>query len=188
MKYLGIPQTENPNEEINTESVIYTVQKGDTLSQIAQKYGTTVQELVSINNISNPNLIYPGQVLRIVTNSTVNGSETRGAGSITYTVRRGDTLSQIARAYGVTVAHIVEINNIQNPNLIYPGQKLRITESNNTTINQIVEKNTRYTYIVRRGDTLSQIARIYGVSVAYLANINNISNPNLIYTGQRIII
>lgn len=183
-----IPQTENPNETFNTQSVTYTVQRGDTLSEIAQRYGTTVQELASINNILNPNLIYPGQVLKILTNSTINGSETRATGSITYTVRRGDTLSQIARAYGVTVSHIVELNNIQNPNLIYPGQKLRITESNNTTLNQTVEQsiNTRYMYIVRRGDTLSQIARIYGVSVSYLVNVNNISNPNLIFPGQRI--
>ena len=182
-----IPQTENPNDTINTQSVTYTVQRGDTLLEIAQRYGTTVQEIVNINNISNPNLIYPGQILRILTNSTINGSETRGAGSITYTVRKGDTLSQIAKAYGVTVRHIVEINSIQNPNLIYPGQKLRITESTSTKLNEEVTQNiTRYTYIVRRGDTLSQIAKIYGVSVSYLANINNITNPNLIYPGQRI--
>lgn len=180
-----IPQTENPNNTTNTQTIYYTVQRGDTLSQIAQRYGTTVQEIASINNISNPNLIYPGQVYRILTNSTTNGSETRGTGSITYTVRRGDTLSQIAKAYGVTIAHLVEINGIQNPNLIYPGQKIRITESNSTTLNETVQ-NTRYTYIVRKGDTLSQIAKIYGVSVSYLARINNISNPNLIYPGQRI--
>ena len=181
-----IPQTENPNQTTNTQSVYYTVQRGDTLSEIAQRYGTTVQEIASINNIANPNLIFPGQVLRILTNSTVNGSETRGTGSITYTVRRGDTLSQIAQAYGVTVAHIVEINNIQNPNLIFPGQKLRITESNSTTLNEPVQQSTRYVYIVRRGDTLSQIARIYGVSVSYLARVNNIANSNLIFPGQKI--
>ena len=181
-----IPQTENPNQTINTESVYYTVQRGDTLSEIAQRYGTTVQEIASVNNIANPNLIFPGQVLRILTNSTVNGNETRGTGSITYTVRRGDTLSQIAQAYGVTVAHIVEINNIQNPNLIFPGQKLRITESNSTTLNEPVQQSTRYVYIVRRGDTLSQIAQIYGVSVLYLARVNNIANPNLIFPGQKI--
>ena len=183
-----LPQVDNIDNNINTKSVFYTVQRGNTLSQIAQRYGTTVQELANINGIANPNLIYPGQELRILTNSTINGGETRATGSITYTVRRGDTLSQIAKAYGVSVAHIVEINNIKNPNLIYPGQKLRMTESSNTTINQLVERssNTRYTYIVRRGDTLSQIAKIYGVSVSYLVNVNNIRNPNLIYPGQKI--
>lgn len=180
-----IPTVENPNDkEINTQSMFYTVKRGDTLAQIARNYGTTVQELASINNIQNPNLIYPGQVLRILTNSTVHGSETRATGSITYTVRRGNTLSQIARAYGVTVAHIVELNNITNPNLIYPGQKLRITDSTNTTLNSVDQTKTYYSYTVRSGDTLWRIARRYRVCVRYLARINNIQNPNLIYPGQ----
>ena len=176
-----IPNTDNPNSSINTEGITYTVQRGDTLSAIANRYGTTVQELVDINNLANPNLIYPGQTLRILTNSTSNGSETRGTGSITYTVQRGNTLSQIARAYGVTVSHIVEMNKIQNPNLIYPGEKLRITESNNTTLNPVLQNNY---YTVQRGDTLSGIARRYGVTVQYLAKLNGIRNPNLIYPGQ----
>ena len=180
-----IPTVENPNdEEINTQSMFYTVKRGDTLAQIARNFGTTVQELASINNISNPNLIFPGQVLRILTNSTVNGLETRATGSITYTVRRGNTLSQIARAYGVTVSHIVELNNIQNPNLIYPGQKLRITDSTNTTLNLVNQTGNYSSYTVRRGDSLWRIARRYGVSVNYLASINNIQNANLIYSGQ----
>ena len=111
-----IPNTDNPNDTINTETISYTIQSGDTLSEIASRYGTTVQELSDINNITNPNLIYPGETIRIATNSTVHGSETRGTGSIIYTVQRGNTLSQIANTYGVTVAHIVELNNIQNPN------------------------------------------------------------------------
>lgn len=178
-----IPNTPNPNDNINTETVFYTVQAGDTLSEIANRYGTTVQELVDINNLANPNLIYPGETLRVATNSTVNGSETRGTGSITYTVQRGNTLSQIANAYGVTVSHIVEMNNIQNPNLIYPGEKLRITQSTSTTLNPVIQNNY---YTVQRGDTLAGIARRYGVTVRYLVNLNGIQNPNLIYPGQLI--
>lgn len=178
-----IPNTENPNNGINTENVFYTVQPGDTLSKIASQYGTTVQELVDINNITNPNLIYPGQSLRVLTNSTVSGGETRATGSITYTVQRGNTLSQIASDYGVTVGHIVELNNITNPNLIYPGEKLRITESVNTTLNPVSQNNY---YTVQRGDTLAGIARKYGVTVRYLVNLNGIRNPNLIYPGQLI--
>lgn len=177
-----IPNTENPNNDnFNTQGVEYTVQRGDTLSEIASRYGTTVQELADINGITNPNLIYPGQELKVLTNSTVVGSETRGTGSITYTVQRGNTLSQIAQAYGVTVNHIVELNNIANPNLIFPGEKLRITESESTTLNPVLQNNY---YTVQRGDTLSGIARRYGVTVRYLANLNGIRNPNLIYPGQ----
>lgn len=178
-----IPNTENPNNSINTESVYYTVQPGDTLSKIASEYGTTIQELVDINNITNPNLIYPGQSLRVLTNSTVPGGETRGTGSITYTVQRGNTLSQIASAYGVSIEHIVEVNNIINPNLIYPGEKLRIIVSTNTTLNPVLQNNY---YTVQRGDTLAGIARRYGITIRYLVNINGIRNPNLIYPGQLI--
>ena len=124
-----IPNVQNPNQTINTEYINYTVQRGNTLSQIANQYGTTVGEIAKINNIENPNLIFPGEVLKILTNSTTPGSETREAGSIIYTVQRGNTLSQIANRYGVTVQDIVMANNIQNPNLIFPGQKLRITNS-----------------------------------------------------------
>lgn len=178
-----IPNTPNPNDSINTETNSYIVQPGDTLSEIASRYGTTVQELVAINHLANANLIFPGETLRVTTNSTVHGSETRGTGSITYTVRRGNTLSQIANAYGVTVSHIVEMNNLQNPDLIYPGEKLRITESTNTTLNSVIQSNY---YTVQRGDTLSRIAKRYGVTVQYLVNLNGITNPNLIYTGQLI--
>lgn len=179
-----IPIIDNPNDSINTETIYYTVQSGDTLWKIAKKYKTTINEIASINDISNPNLIYLGQTLRILTNSINEGSETRATGSITYTVKRGDTLSKIALAYGVTVNHIVQLNNIQNPNLIYPGEKLRITESKSTTLNPIGGINNIYK--VQRGDTLWGIARRYGVTVNYLVNINDIENPNIIYPGQLI--
>lgn len=176
-----IPVIENPKEITNTQSINYTIKKGDTLWEIARRYGTTVQEIASINNIQNPNLIYPGETIRVLTNSTTSGEETRGTGDIIYTVQRGNTLSEIAQEYNVTVNHIVELNNIQNPNLIYPGQKLRITESDVQSLNPITQNST---YTVKRGDTLSSIARRYGVSVDYLVRINNIQNPNIIYPGQ----
>ncbi len=131
-----IPSNDN-NNNYNTETIYYTVKRGNTLSQIAQLYGTTVQEIASINNIQNPNLIFPGEIFRILTNSTINGNEERGLGEIIYTVKRGDTLWKIAREYNVTIEHIVELNNIQNPNLIFPGEKLRITESDNTELSPL---------------------------------------------------
>ncbi len=181
-----IPQTDNPNgeENPNTQTVFYTVKKGDTLSKIARMYGTTVAELAEINQISNPNLIFPGQVLRVLENSTINGNEERGTGSIVYTVRKGNTLSQIANIYGVTVSHIVEINDIQNPNLIFPGQKLRITESRSNNLFELGNPNQDITYVVRKGDTLEEIARKFNVTVNFLVNKNKIKNPNLIHIGQ----
>lgn len=96
----------------------YTVQSGDTLSSIAAKFGTSYQALASLNGISNPNLIYVGQVLR------VNGSAS--AGSVYYTVRVGDNLSSIASRYGTSYQLIASLNGLANPNLIYVGQTLKI--------------------------------------------------------------
>lgn len=96
----------------------YTVQSGDTLSSIAAKFGTNYQALASLNGISNPNLIYVGQVLR------VNGSAS--AGSVYYTVRAGDNLSAIASRYGTSYQSIASLNGLANPNLIYAGQTLKI--------------------------------------------------------------
>lgn len=97
----------------------YTVQAGDTLSGIASKYGTTYQELARINNIANPNVIFPGQVIKI------NG----GTVEKIYTVKSGDTLSGIANKYGTTWQNIYNNNRDiigSNPNLIKPGQVLKI--------------------------------------------------------------
>lgn len=176
--------SENTNP-INTESLEYIVQRGDNLSAIAKKYGTTVQELVNINHIQNPDLIYPGEKLRILTNSTKPGNEERGTGSIIYTVHRGNTLSQIAKIYNVSIEHIVELNDIKNPNLIYPGQKLRITESNITDLSP-VDNTIQVYYVVKSGDTLYGIAKRFGITLNEILQYNNIKNPNLIYPGQTI--
>ncbi len=96
----------------------YTVRSGDTLSSIAAKFGTSYQALAGLNGISNPNLIYVGQVLR------VNGSAS--AGSVYYTVRVGDNLSSIASRYGTSYQSIASLNGLTNPNLIYVGQTLKI--------------------------------------------------------------
>ena len=96
----------------------YTVRSGDTLSSIASKFGTSYQALASLNGISNPNLIYAGQVLR------VNGSASTG--SVYYTVRAGDNLSAIASRYGTSYQSIAALNGLANPNLIFAGQTLKI--------------------------------------------------------------
>lgn len=95
----------------------HTVKSGETLSEIANRYGTTYQHLAAINGINNPNLIYAGQVLKI---------DGAAAPSKTYTVKGGDTLSDIAARYGTTYQRLAQINGISNPDLIHPGQVIKI--------------------------------------------------------------
>lgn len=109
------PGNSNNNSNLRT----YIVQRGDTLSQIALNFGTTVNAIASVNDIRNVNLIYTGQTLYIPV-SSCDMSHTL------YVVKRGDTLWGISRRFGVSIAKIVMLNRIANPNLIYPGNILRI--------------------------------------------------------------
>ena len=111
----------------SNDSTTYTVKKGDTLTSIAKKYGTSVSNLVNLNNIRNANLIYPNQILRINTNSVntlLDGDNS--CGKILYKIKYGDTLSKLAIKYDSSISDIVKLNNIANPNLIYAGAVIRI--------------------------------------------------------------
>ena len=160
-------------------AVTYTVQRNDNLTEIAARFGTTVAELVRLNNIADPNLIYPGQVLII----RESGGSTPPSGATTYTVQRGDNLTEIAARFGTTVAELVRLNNIADPNLIYPGQVLVIRESGGST-----PPSGTTTYTVQRGDTLSEIAERFGTTVSALVMANNIADRDRIYPGQVLVI
>ena len=117
-KYDNVEDVENSVD--NSNYIEYIVKSGDTLSAIAKKYNTTYQKIAKDNNISNPNLIYPNQKLKIYTSVSQETNET------IYIVKSGDTLSAIAKKYNTTYQKIAKDNNISNPNLIYPNQKLVI--------------------------------------------------------------
>lgn len=167
------PQTNAPNPISGT----YTVVKGDTLSGIAARFGTTYQHLASINGIANPNLIRVGQVLKVPSGGSVAAPSSSAK---TYKVVKGDTLSGIASKFGTTYQILASINGISNPNVISVGQVLTIPSTGKTT------SSSGTVHTVQRGETLSGIAAKYGKTYQYLAQRNGISNPNLIYVGQKI--
>jgi len=155
----------------------YTVRSGDTLSGIASRYGTTYQMLAAINGISDPNKIYPGQVLRL---SGAVSTAPAGGGAGTYTVVGGDTLSGIAQRYNTTWQALQAMNGLANPNLINVGQVLKVPGSGAAAPAPSPQK----TYTVQSGDSLSGIAAKFGTSWQRLQQLNAIPNANLIYPGQ----
>lgn len=178
----------------NTEAsaASYTVKSGDTLSGIASQYNTTVNQIVSLNQLSNPNLIYVGQVLKLknsqTTNSSSSSSSTAATTVGTYTVKAGDTLSAIASRYSTSSSTLASLNSLSNPNLIYVGQVLKVSSNASTSSSTSSSANSTVTtaasYTVKAGDTLSAIAAKYGTTYQALASTNSISNPNDIYVGQ----
>lgn len=171
----GVPKynTKEVNEPDN--EVVYIVKRGDTLSKIAAKYGTTYQKLAEYNGIKNPRLIRVGQKIRI---PNVEEKVEEKKEDIIYTVKRGDTLSKIATKYNTTYQKLAEYNNIKNPSLISVGQQIKIP---NTEV-----KKEDIIYTVVKGDSLSKIARKYGTTYKEIAKLNGISFPYIIRVGQKI--
>lgn len=101
------------------DTVVYTVRKGNTLFGIAQFFGTTIGDILRFNNIQDPNQIYVGQTLVVPVDTAMPAS--------TYVTRPGDTLWSIAQRFGTTVDQLMTLNNLGNPNIIYPGQIIRVS-------------------------------------------------------------
>lgn len=159
--YIGVTYTSPEGVTTNT----YIVQKGDTLYSIANKLGTTVQELSSLNNLTGSSLSI-GQVLRIPTEEIYEGEEEL------YTVKSGDTLYSIARDNNTTVDEIKALNNLTSNNLSI-GQLLKLPSA----------LTPEETYTVKSGDSLYAIANKFGTTVDALKNVNNLTS-NTLSIGQ----
>ncbi len=114
-----------PAQADTCKGVYHVVKPGQNLSQIAAAYGVSVQAIVNANNLWNPNVIYAGQVLTIPVTCPAPAPAPSGCTAI-HVVKRGEYLKMIAVRYGTTVSVLVRLNGIANPNLIYPGQRLKV--------------------------------------------------------------
>ncbi|MEZ5065675.1 MAG: LysM peptidoglycan-binding domain-containing protein [bacterium] len=166
----------------------HTVRRGDTLSEIAERYGTTVTAVMSANRLRSSHLLRVGQELMIPRGqrsasppSFASAPSGPSGGSTTYTVRKGDTLSEIAARYRTSVKNIRRWNRVGNT--IYPGQKLKIYAKGGSSI----ASSSGSEYVkVRKGDTLWELARDHGVSLSSLLRANNLGKNSTIRPGDRI--
>ncbi|MGN5456518.1 MAG: LysM peptidoglycan-binding domain-containing protein [Candidatus Kurthia intestinigallinarum] len=169
-----------------SKGTTYVVKKGDTLTKIAKKYGTTVKNLTSWNSLKTTT-IFVGQTLYVSktvptvdekdtssTNTTVtpagkdtsiNVTETSKKATI-HTVKKGDTLTKIAKKYGTTVTNLKKWNGLKS-STIKIGQKLKLTAKANMT------------YKVVKGDTLTKIAKKYGTTVTNLKKWNGLKSSTI---------
>jgi len=139
----------------------YIVKSGDSLYKIAQENNTTVNEIISLNNLNNTNLSI-GQVLKLPS-STTNTQNT-------YIVKSGDNLYSIARANNTTASELMNLNNLSST-LLSIGQVLKLPN------------NTSSTYTVKSGDSLYKIAQENNTTVSELMRLNNLGTT-LLNIGQ----
>ncbi|MDY7093849.1 MAG: LysM peptidoglycan-binding domain-containing protein [Acidobacteriota bacterium] len=159
----------------------YRVRRGDTLSAIAARYGTNVRALQRANGLRSAHSIRIGQVLLIPGSRPYRSSAARAAQAsvsepTVHVVQRGETLSAIAERYGTSTSAITANNGLRSSHRIYPGQRLQIPAGSGPR-----------RHVVQPGETLGEIARIYGTSVSALKRANHIRS-HIIHPLQTLII
>ena len=190
----------------------YTVVSGDGLYAISRKTGTPIQELLSLNGLSLNSTIYPGQVLKVTSNSnsssvvsststaaTTSSEQTTGG---SYTVVSGDSLYAIARKTGTSIQDLLSLNGLNLNSVIHPGQVLQLSNAYESASTEETVTSTQGTasseetttsgnaqmYYVHQGDTLYRIARNNGISLSTLLEWNQLSVDSPIYPGQGLIV
>ncbi|HMN69715.1 MAG TPA: LysM peptidoglycan-binding domain-containing protein [Bdellovibrionales bacterium] len=230
---------------LNAEHFYYRIRRGDTLSTIARKHRTTVSQLRRLNDLSNRTLLRVGRSIKVPDNggeikvmveeessrrpagggkTVVSAVDTRPT-STHHVVRRGDNLSTIARRYGLSMSELLKLNNINTRSVIRKGQKLRVRPDSAPTSAKIQPKRSTVAlaefrsqsaskkvakelasqsprrmaasssvkdaarkHKVRRGETLYDVSKKYGVTLAELARANNVKWNHRVMAGEKLMI
>ncbi len=192
-------------------SVSHIVQRGDTIYNIAQRYGYTLWEIAKWNGLERPYHLSRGRRLRVApwTKSRKSRSRTsrsrqrvtksygaKSGSRVYHTVVKGDTLYNISRRFGSSVSKIIQWNNLYSPYNLSVGQRLQVKPLNKwrkkgkkrggSKIKKATRRHNTGYHTVARGETLFSISRNYGYSVSKIAGWNNLSPSYYLSVGQKL--
>ena len=158
-----------------TRPSTYRVKSGDTVTQIAKRFGLSITAIAKLNNLGPKSLIRVGQVIKLVGNTPPEVE------AESYRVRPGDTLSGIASRHQLTLSELTSINRISSSTLIYPGQVLRVAKVIPSSQPPVGAPDT---YVVATGDALDSVAEKFGITLGALREYNDLARASIIYVGQ----
>jgi len=158
-----------------TRPSTYRVKSGDTVTQIAKRFGLSITAIAKLNNLGPKSLIRVGQVIKLVGNTPPEVE------AESYRVRPGDTLSGIASRHQLTLSELTSINRISSSTLIYPGQVLRVAKVIPSSQPPVGAPDT---YVVATGDSLDSVAEKFGITLGALREYNDLARASIIYVGQ----
>jgi LysM repeat protein len=177
---------------------VVVVRSGETLSEIADRYGISLSRLMQANGISDPDLVVVGQRISI----PGRGGTTAPAGAARssqpmapYTVKSGETLSEIAARFNTSTERLMQANGISNPDLVMSGTRLQVpllpakqpsAPPPPSSLSGPTANRQAADHVVQAGESLSLIAERYGTSVERLAALNQIDDPGLLLVGTRL--
>lgn len=195
-------------------SPTHTVGRGETLSQIAQRYGIPLRDLMALNNITDADTLYAGQILLLPAPAdatpadvTLDPAAPADDTPQRHTVRPGETLSQIAQRYGIPMTDLMARNGITNPDALFIGQELRLTPAPETapaaTVEPAEETGAESTteippvpplvslnrvVTVGPGDSMRSLALRHGVDEDALRRLNRLEPRTLLSLGQELLL
>ncbi len=187
--YHSLPESERTN------FVMHTVRRGQTLSGIASRYGVRASEVAAHNKLRSKHFLRVGQRLEIpvpsaaianysshsTSSSSSKSSSSSSSSGSKYRVKRGDTLWDLAKKFGTTTSAIRRANKMGAHSKLIAGRTISIPGRGSSN-------SGSFWYTIRRGDTLTRIAKRYGIDLNSLKASNSSVNPDRIYVGQRILI
>ena len=181
-------------------SEVHTVQPGETLSQIAKQYGTTVADLQELNGLSDADYVRSGQLLLIDAGATVDPAPESAEEYQVYTVQPGDTLFRLAGKHGISLTKLMSINGFSEEEWLKLGQELLVPPSLAPALQPahlisalqpappatgMQPGRTRPdVHTVRTGESLTDIAALYGVNPGALARLNSLQNNSIPERGR----
>lgn len=153
----------------------YRVKSGDTVTQIAKRFGVSISKIARLNNLGPTSLIRVGQTLQL------SGTSPKKAVVDSYRVKAGDNLLSIAKKHGLTLQELTAVNQIAASTIIFPGQVLRVAKLLETPS---PASDAPESYPVQAGDTLKSIGARFSLSLSVLRDFNGLSGSSIIYVGQ----
>jgi LysM repeat protein len=168
---------------------VVTVRTGETLSEIAERHGVSLSRLMQANGIAKPDHVEIGQRLTIPgSGSTARSASTSSGsqGTAPYTVKSGETLSEIADRFNTTTARLIQINRIGDPDLVMSGTRLQVPVTAQRSSPAAAVNRNASEHVVQSGENLSLIAERYGTSVSRLVALNQLEDPELVAVGSRL--
>lgn len=176
---------------VSNNFVTYTIEKGDSLWFVANKYKTTVSKLMAWNKIAPNDSLHPGRALKIFETTTVvhkrqvkskkietakgRSNNSKSKKSLIYRVQKGDNLIGIAKKFHTSVASLLISNNLDDPGKLRPGQVLKISEA------------TQIIHVVNKGESLWELGKLYSIKLSKLIEHNDLKYRT-IFPGQKLTI
>ncbi|MBE3127438.1 MAG: LysM peptidoglycan-binding domain-containing protein, partial [Candidatus Atribacteria bacterium] len=182
----------NISQPENAESIVYTVKAGDSLWNISQKYGVSVEAIIDVNNLRDKDSLSLGQKLEIpaMGGGASNSNQKEEPIIVNYTIVKGDTLWSISQRYDVNMNTIISTNNLKEISQLSIGQKLKLPITN-----MDIAKAEGYDqkaaaeeiiYYVQKGESLWSISREYNVKLEAIIAANSITDASKISAGQQL--